>query len=120
MELDYAQISFYITGLIGLLLVAGLGYVFKELRELRQLGVDYVKEKAPLVYDIFERIVRSGVLEAELEWFKGEVENKKEFAIKRIKQELEKYGLDKFFNIEEISRQIEIAVYDEFNKKLTQ
>jgi len=118
MELDYSQISFYVTGLVGLLLVAGIGYALQQIKELRELGVSRMKEKTPLAYNIFERIVRAGVLEAELEWLKGEVEDKKEFAIKKIKQELEKYGLDKFFDIDEISRQIEIVVYSEFNKEL--
>lgn len=116
MEFDFGLLSFYITGILIVLLGGVLVYVIREGRKIVELGLDKFSENSPAIYDIIVKIVRSGVLDAEFQWLKGVVTDKKEYALAYIKTVMEKYGLSKYFNLDEISAQIEIIVYDEFNK----
>lgn len=116
MELDYGLLAIYISGILVVLSSGAIGYLFTQIRNLREFGLRELKEKSPVIYDIFNRIVRNGVIEAELEWLKSKIDEKEPYAVEVISKELDKYGLLKFFNVKDIIREIKIVVYYEFNK----
>lgn len=119
MEFDYVQLAFYINGILALLIGGVIIYLIKQVSQLGKTGLETFKEKSPVLYDIFLKIVKNGVFDAELAWLKSEIQDKEAYAIQIIERELEKYGLLKFFSVEEIVRQIKLTVYQEFNKDKT-
>lgn len=116
MEFDYVQIALYVNGILALLLGGVIVYLIRQISQLGKTGLETFKEKSPVLYDIFLKIVKSGVFDAELAWLKSEIVDKEAYALEIISKELSKYGLLKFFDVEEILRQIKITVYQEFNK----
>lgn len=116
MEFDYLQLVVYISGILAIVISGVIIFLAYQMRELAKTGAEALKEKSPILYDIFLKIVKAGVFDAELKWLQSEIEDKEAYAVSVIERELDKYGLLKYFDVNEIVRQIKITVHAEFNK----
>jgi hypothetical protein len=107
------NLNIIISAIIGAGLLALGNYLYDKYG--KQVADAYAKN--PQLYDTIMKIIRSGVLNSELLWLQGQIEDKKQYAIDYIQKELLRYGIDEsVVDVDYIVQQIEIIVYSEFNK----
>ena len=112
MNLNYNEIIIFV---IALLIGAAMPFVVQYFK-LGKIEFEKLTAKYPLVYDSIMKIITSGVMDAELKWIEGQVEDKEKYAVEFIEKELAKYGLAELVDTQYIIDQIKIIVFKEFNK----